>query len=123
MRSSIFIGLTQILAMVPGASRSGSTMMGGLFVGLDRRSAARFSFLMSIPVILAVGGKTLWDQFEGGEAVHIDPGPLLVGFVVSAVSAWLCIRVFLRFVESVGMWPFVAYRVALGVALLIWGTS
>lgn len=121
--SSIFIGFTQILAMIPGASRSGSTMMGGLLTGLDRRAAARFSFLMAIPVILAVGGKTLLDLIRDGGFAGLGIGPLLVGFLVSAISAYLCIDVFLRLVERLGMWPFVLYRVLLGVTLLLWMTG
>ncbi len=121
--TSVFIGLTQVLAMIPGASRSGTTMMGGLMVGLDRRSAARFSFLMSIPVILAVGGKTAFDLAQAGSLRGLGVGELLVGFFVSAISAYLCIGAFLRLVERLGMWPFVVYRILLGVALLIWATA
>lgn len=121
--SSIAIGFTQVLAMIPGASRSGSTMMGGLMTGLDRKDTARFSFLMAIPVILAVGGKTLLDLVEEGGFAGLGVGPLLVGFFVSAISAYLCIDVFLRLVERLGMWPFVLYRVLLGVTLLLWATG
>lgn len=113
----IFIGLAQALALVPGTSRSGITMTAGLALGLSRTAAARFSFLLSIPVIAMAG------VYETGKLVQqsapVDWGAISLGAVVSAVSAWLCIHFFLQLIERIGMWPFVAYRLLLG-AVLLW---
>jgi len=111
------IGLMQAVALIPGTSRSGITMTAGLMLGLTRTAAARFSFLLSIPVIAMAG------VYEAGKLVEqaapVDWRALLIGIAVSGVSAWLCIRVFLSLIERVGMWPFVAYRLVLG-AVLFW---
>jgi undecaprenyl-diphosphatase len=112
------VGVAQAVALVPGVSRSGITITAGLAVGLTREAAARFSFLLSIPVIALSGGLEvlhLWREGTGG----VGAGPMLLGFVVSAVSAYLCIRYFLAFLQRHGMGPFVAYRVALGVVILV----
>ncbi len=113
----IFIGLAQALALIPGTSRSGITMTAGLALGLSRTAAARFSFLLSIPVIAMAG------VYETGKLVQqsapVDWGAISLGAVVSAVSAWLCIHFFLQLIERIGMWPFVAYRLLLG-AVLLW---
>jgi undecaprenyl-diphosphatase len=113
----LLIGCAQALSMIPGTSRSGITMTAGLALGLTRTGAARFSFLLSIPVILMAGAY---------EALKLSAlaGPvawevLLVGTAVAAVSAWLCIHFFLRLVERIGMLPFVIYRLLLG-AFLLW---
>ncbi len=113
----LIIGLMQALALIPGTSRSGITMTAGLMLGLTRTAAARFSFLLSIPVIAMAG------VYETGKLVEqsapVDWQALAAGVVVSGISAWLCIRVFLGLIERVGMWPFVAYRLVLG-AVLFW---
>ncbi len=117
-RDALLVGLAQAVALVPGVSRSGITITAGLAVGLTREAAARFSFLLSIPVIALSGGLEvlhLWRAGTGG----VGAGPMLLGFVVSAVSAYLCIRYFLAFLQRHGMGPFVAYRVALGVVILL----
>ena len=113
----LIIGLAQVLALVPGTSRSGITMTAGLALGLTRTAAARFSFLLSVPVILMAGG------YETLKLAQ-EPGPvawdlLLLGTAVAAISAWLCIHFFLQLIERIGMLPFVVYRLALG-ALLFW---
>jgi undecaprenyl-diphosphatase len=113
----LIIGLAQVLALVPGTSRSGITMTAGLALGLTRTAAARFSFLLSVPVILMAGG------YETLKLAQ-EPGPvawdlLLLGTAVAAISAWLCIHFFLQLIERIGMLPFVVYRLVLG-ALLFW---
>ncbi|MDH3979527.1 MAG: undecaprenyl-diphosphate phosphatase [Gammaproteobacteria bacterium] len=112
----IFIGLAQALALIPGTSRSGITMTAGLALGLSRTAAARFSFLLSIPVIAMAG------VYETGKLVQqsapVDWGAISLGALVSAVSAWLCIHLFLQLIERIGMWPFVVYRLLLGTVLL-----
>lgn len=112
------IGLAQALALIPGTSRSGVTMTAGLLLGLTRQAAARFSFLLAIPVIVLAGG------LETVELIR-TPGPvqwtaLWLGAVVSALTAYACIHLFLKLLERIGMWPFVVYRLALGIVLLWW---
>jgi len=116
-RGALAIGLAQILALIPGTSRSGITMTAGLALGLDRVAAARFSFLLAIPVIALAGGLQLVELL-GGEG-HIAWGTLVAATALSAASAWLCIHLFLAWIARIGMLPFVLYRVALGVILLI----
>lgn len=113
----VLIGFAQVLALVPGTSRSGITMTAGLLLGLTRAAAARFSFLLAVPVILAAS------LFETIKLVKqpepADWGALAVGTSVAAIVAYLTIGWFLRVLESVGMWPFALYRVLLAVVLVI----
>ncbi len=114
---ALIIGLAQVLALIPGTSRSGITMTAGLFLGLDRESAARFSFLLSIPVILGAGALSAIDLMALEEAV--DWQALLYGAAFSFVSAYLCIYLFLNWISRIGMLPFVIYRLLLGAVLLV----
>ncbi len=113
----LWIGLAQALALVPGTSRSGITMTAGRMLGLTREGAARFSFLLSIPVIVLAGGYEAVKLTMQPEPAHW--GALGLGALLSGVSAYLCIGVFLRLVERVGLWPFVVYRLVLG-GVLAW---
>ncbi len=115
-KAALIIGLAQAVALIPGTSRSGITMTAGLMLGLTRQAAARFSFLMSIPIILMAGGYLTLKLIMSGEAV--DWMALSLGVVLSFVSALACIHVFLKLLDRVGMTPFVIYRLLLGVALL-----
>lgn len=108
----LVIGLAQALALIPGTSRSGITITAGLLLGLRRDAAARFSFLLSIPLILGAGLLLLKDLLES--PLPVDWTALLVGTAVSAISAYLCIKWFLAFLEKMGMMPFVIYRLLLG---------
>lgn len=115
-RDVLWIGLAQALALIPGTSRSGITMTAGLFLGLTRAAAARFSFLLSIPAILMAGGyKTL--QLVQSPA-PVDWSALGLGVVLAGLSAYACIHLFLRWLERIGMMPFVIYRLLLGLLLL-----
>jgi undecaprenyl-diphosphatase len=116
-RDVLVIGCAQALALVPGTSRSGVTMSAALALGLDRSAAARFSFLLSIPVIVLAGGLKLLGLLQQTDGV--DWGALLVGTILSAISAYLCIDLFLKLIERVGMMPFILYRLALGALLLL----
>lgn len=111
---AILIGLAQAFALIPGTSRSGATMTAALFLGLTRTDAARFSFLLSIPIIFLSGA------FEGigliGE-VSVDWFSVVLGMLLSAISAYICIHYFLSFISKISMLPFVIYRVLLGLAL------
>lgn len=113
----VWIGLAQALALIPGTSRSGITMTAALALGLTRSAAARFSFLLSIPVILMAGSYKTLQLAQQTEPV--DWGSILLGTLVAAVSAYLCIHFFLRLIERIGMLPFVVYRLLLGAFLLV----
>lgn len=117
-RDALLIGLAQALAIIPGTSRSGITISAALFLGLDRASAARFSFLLSIPTISASALLVVLDLIQGKAAIVWFE--LLAGMAIAAVSAYFCIHFFIRLVERTGLMPYVVYRVALGVFLLWW---
>ncbi|GLR71178.1 undecaprenyl-diphosphate phosphatase [Agaribacter marinus] len=117
LKETIFIGIAQAIAVIPGTSRSGITMTAGLMLGLTRDAAARFSFLLSIPIILAAGLFSTLDLVESPEA--IDWSALLYGAAFSFVAAYACIYLFLSWISRIGMLPFVIYRLLLGVILLI----
>jgi len=115
-RDGLFIGLMQAIALVPGTSRSGITMTAALMLGLTREAAARFSFLLSIPTILMSGGLVTLDLVASDTPVAwLD---LLIGTVLAFVAAYVCIALFLRVIERVGMLPFVVYRILLGALIL-----
>lgn len=111
------IGLAQAVALIPGTSRSGITITAGLMLGLTRAGAARFSFLLSIPVIVLAGLLEVRDLVQGSAALPLTD--LLLGAVVSGVTAYLSIHFFLRLLERIGMLPFIIYRLVLGGMLLI----
>ena len=114
-KTALIVGFAQALALIPGTSRSGITMTAVLALGFDRTSAARFSFLMAIPIIVLSGGyKGL--QLMGEQSVAWFE--VLLGTAVSGITAYLCIHSFLHFVERVGMMPFVIYRLLLGAGLI-----
>lgn len=117
VREALVIGLAQALALVPGTSRSGITITAGLFLGLERGAAARFSFLLSIPVGLLVAAHDLWQLARGG-APEAGLAPIGVAFAVSAVAAYLVIAGLLAWLRSRSLLVFVVYRVALGLAIL-----
>ena len=116
IRDAVIIGVAQALALVPGTSRSGVTITAGRLLGFERQDAARFSFLLSAPVIL------LATLYKGGELLLGDtPVPwseLALGAVVSAVVAYLSIEFFMRFVSRIGLAPFAIYRIALAGLIL-----
>ncbi len=113
----LLIGCAQALALIPGTSRSGITMTAALMLGLTREGAARFSFLLSIPIILLAGGVKTLDliQSEGS----VEWSALVLGTSFSAVSAYLCVHWFLKLLERLGMLPFVIYRLLLGAFLFL----
>ena len=115
--AAIFIGVFQVFALFPGASRSGTAITAALLIGLNLKDASRFAFLLAIPTILGALVFLLKDMmsFDGS----IDLLPMLVGFLTSMVFAFLTIKYFLVFVEKIGMYPFVLYRVFLGALLVL----
>jgi undecaprenyl-diphosphatase len=116
-RSALMIGVAQAIAIIPGTSRSGITMTAGLLMGFDRQSAARFSFLLSIPTILGAGVLKSADLVAQPQAV--DWYALILGTLLSCASAYLCIRLFLAWISRIGMLPFVIYRLLLGALLFM----
>jgi len=112
---TLLIGFAQAMALLPGTSRSGITMTAALMLGYQREAAARFSFLMSIPIILAASLLMTLDLATSTQSV--DWMPMAIAFVVSFLSAWLCIVLFMQVISRLGMWPFVVYRILLGVGL------
>ena len=115
--AALIIGCFQALAVFPGASRSGMAITGALIIGLNIKDTSRFAFLLSIPTIM---GALILMIAKGAYSIALgDMLIILTGFIASAFIAFITIKGFLRFVEKIGMTPFVLYRVVLGVALLI----
>ena len=114
---AVFIGCLQALAVFPGASRSGMAITGALFVGLNLKDSSKFAFLLSIPTIL--GAMILMVVKEAYVLSLDDLMILLTGFIGSGVIAFFTIKIFLEFVERIGMTPFVIYRILLGLVLLL----
>lgn len=116
LKDTILVGLAQAVALIPGTSRSGITMTAGRFLGLDRTSAARFSMLLAIPTIIAAGALGTKDIIETGNAqLGIDA---IIAAGLSFVAALVAIKLFMRWIASASMTPFVVYRLILGVVLL-----
>ncbi|MDX2429164.1 MAG: undecaprenyl-diphosphate phosphatase [Xanthomonadales bacterium] len=116
LKSGLLIGLAQMLALVPGTSRSGITITMGRMLGFNADSAARFSFLLSIPIIAAAGAYGVLRMLM--HDASIDWLQFSLAILLSALAGWLCIAAFLALLQRVGLLPFVFYRLALGVALL-----
>ena len=117
LRQSLIVGSAQALALIPGTSRSGITMTALLALGYSRSDAARFSFLLAVPAIALPGLLKTADLTATSQAV--DWYVLALGACISAVVAFLCMHVFMRFVERVGMMPFVIYRILLCLVIVV----
>ena len=115
VKNVVVIGLAQVLALIPGTSRSGITITAGLMVGLTRKASARFSFLLSIPLITGAGAYKAYKLTQ--QVGPVDWNAIGLGTLLSFISAYACIHYFLILVEKIGMLPFVIYRLALGVIL------
>lgn len=116
VKSVLIIGLAQAVALIPGTSRSGITMTAALALGFQKSQAARFSFLLSIPLIAAAGLLKGVDLAQSTMPVYWNE--IVLGLVLSFASAYLCIALFLKWIERIGFLPFVLYRFALGTLLL-----
>jgi undecaprenyl-diphosphatase len=112
------VGIVQCLAMIPGVSRSGATIMGGLLMGLDRRTAAEFSFFLAVPTMLAATVYALWRERANLAADEL--ALIAVGFVAAFLSALLVVRGLVAFVSRHGFAPFAWYRIAVGSIALLW---
>ena len=117
-RDAIVVGFAQALALIPGVSRSGATITAGLFLGMDRVSAARFSFLLSIPAVVLSGVYELRDVVDGSAEGAAGLGPTAVATVFAFISGYLSIAFLLKFLTTHTTGVFVAYRVVLGAAVL-----
>lgn len=117
-KQALVYGFMQAIALIPGTSRSGITITAGLMMGFTRQAAARFSFLLSIPISAAAGAYGLLELIKAPSA-DFTWQIMLLSYVVSLVSALICIALFIRFLNIIGMWPHVIYRLLLG-GFLLW---
>jgi len=116
-KQALAIGVAQIFSLIPGTSRAGATIIGGLLAGLDRKASAEFSFLLAIPVMAAVSGYDLLKHYQ--EFADANWGAFLVGFVVAFVVAYATIKLFLAFIQRFTFVAFGIYRIVFGVILLM----
>lgn len=113
VRDGLIFGICQALALVPGVSRSGATISGGLLMGYTREAAARYSFLLAIPAVLASGVFELKDATEG----HVSWGPTIFATIIAFIVGYVVIAWFMKFITTKSFMPFVIYRILLGIAL------
>lgn len=118
MRKGLIIGLFQALALIPGMSRSGMTISGGMLLGLSRVEAARFAFLLSFPVILGAGGLKLYEMVSSGAATE-TAAPLVLGAFTAFMAGMLAIHVLITLLKTRTLMPFVVYRLALAGVILL----
>ncbi|AZM78913.1 undecaprenyl-diphosphate phosphatase [Streptomyces sp. KPB2] len=116
VRDGLIYGLCQAAALIPGVSRSGATISGGLFMGYRREAAARYSFLLAIPAVLASGVFELKDAMESD---HVSWGPTLFATVIAFATGYAVIAWFMKFISTKSFMPFVWYRIALGILLVV----
>ena len=121
-QDALKVGLVQCLAMIPGTSRSGATIIGGMLLGLSRKTATDFSFYLAMPTLVGAGVYSLYKQ--RALLSMADLPMFAVGLLFSFLSAWLCVRWLLRYISTHSFTPFAWYRIAFGlVVLLTWGTG
>ncbi|MFF0162608.1 undecaprenyl-diphosphate phosphatase [Streptomyces sp. NPDC005263] len=116
VKDGLIYGLCQACALIPGVSRSGATISGGLFMGYTREAAARYSFLLAIPAVLASG---LFEVKDAMESDHISWGPTIFATVIAFGTGYAVIAWFMKFISTKSFMPFVYYRVALGIAVIV----
>ncbi|KAF2781424.1 undecaprenyl-diphosphate phosphatase [Streptomyces sp. OM5714] len=116
VRDGLIYGLCQAAALIPGVSRSGATISGGLFMGYRREAAARYSFLLAIPAVLASGVFELKDAMESD---HVSWGPTLFATVIAFATGYVVIAWFMKFISTKSFMPFVWYRIAIGVVVIV----
>ncbi|MEU6987436.1 undecaprenyl-diphosphate phosphatase [Streptomyces sp. NPDC046324] len=116
VRDGLIFGMCQAMALIPGVSRSGATISGGLLMGYTREAAARYSFLLAIPAVLASGVFELKDATEGG---HVSWGPTIFATIIAFAVGYAVIAWFMKFITTKSFMPFVIYRIALGILLFI----
>lgn len=116
VRDGLIFGMCQAMALIPGVSRSGATISGGLLMGYTREAAARYSFLLAIPAVLASGVFELKDASEGG---HVSWGPTIFATIVAFIVGYAVIAWFMKFITTKSFMPFVYYRIVLGIVLFV----
>ncbi|MDQ0778772.1 undecaprenyl-diphosphatase [Streptomyces aurantiacus] len=116
VKDGLIYGVCQAMALVPGVSRSGATISGGLLMGYNREAAARYSFLLAVPAVLASGAFELKDASEGG---HVSWGPTAFATVIAFVVGYVVIAWFMKFITTKSFMPFVYYRIALGILIIV----
>ena len=116
IRDGLIFGICQAMALIPGVSRSGATISGGLLMGYTREAAARYSFLLAIPAVLASGAFELKDAGEGG---HVSWGPTIFATIIAFVVGYAVIAWFMKFISTKSFMPFVYYRILLGIVLFV----
>ena len=116
-KQALWVGFAQIFSLIPGTSRAGATIVGGLLVGLDRKASAEFSFLLAIPVMAAVTGYDLLKHYQ--DFADANWGPFIIGFIAAFIVAYLTIKLFLAFIQRFTFVAFGIYRIVFGVILLM----
>jgi len=119
-KQSLYIGLAQIFALIPGTSRAGSTIIGAMLVKLNRKAAAEFSFLLAFPVMCATTGYDLLKHYK--DFTDANFVVLGIGFVTAFIVAYITIKLFLKFLENFTFVSFGIYRIVFGTILLLWFT-
>lgn len=114
----IVMGLFQVLALIPGTSRSGSTIAGGLIAGLSREAAARFSFILGLPIILGAGLVKVIDGIKN-PVIDMNIGAFITGGIFTFISGLLAVHILMKIVSQKSLWPFIWYRIALALTLII----
>lgn len=118
LRQSVLVGLAQCLAMIPGVSRSGATILGAMACGVDRKTAAEFSFFLAVPTLT---GATALQLYKHGAGLSPSDADLIaIGFVVSFIVAVVVVKAFVAIISRIGFAPFAWYRILAGVAALVW---
>ena len=115
-KDALLVGLAQSVALIPGTSRSGATIIGGMLFGLSRRAATEFSFFLAVPTLIAAGAYDLYRHHALLDAA--DLGPFCVGFIISFVAAFVCVRWLLRYIATHDFSVFAWYRIVFGVIVL-----
>ena len=115
VKDGLIYGFCQAMALVPGVSRSGATISGGLLMGYTREAAARYSFLLAVPAVLASG---LFELKDAMESDHVSWGPTLFATVIAFASGYAVIAWFMKWISTKSFMPFVWYRVALGIVII-----
>lgn len=116
-QQSLWIGIAQIFSLIPGTSRAGATIIGGLLTGLDRKTSMEFSFLLAIPVMGAVTGYDILKHYH--EFIQVHWGVFVVGFITAFVVAYITIKLFLSFIQRFTFVSFGVYRILFGIILLV----
>jgi undecaprenyl-diphosphatase len=117
LTQAFWIGIAQVFALIPGTSRSGATIIGGMLTGLSRKASSDFSFLLAVPVMGAVSSYDLLKHYH--EFANANWGAFIIGFIVAFIVAYITVKLFLAYIQRFTFIPFAIYRIVVGV-LLLW---